>query len=186
LSYVGRHQEAIAEAERAQTLDPTSSARTVRVGMSYYRAGQYERALEHFRRALDLDPNFHLTHFGIGQVYKRQGRYEDALAEMRQTRALGMKDSLPVTGYIYAVSRRRREAQQVLDELDELSKREHVPAFHRAYMYVGLGNKERAFEWLEKAYADREWYLWLLKEERGLCGTSVRPAIYGPAPAHRP
>jgi serine/threonine-protein kinase len=164
LSYVGRHEEAIAEAERAQTLDPTSSPSVARLGMSYNFAGQYDCALEHFRTALDLDPNFHLTHFGIGQVYRRQGRYEEALAEMRQARALGMKDALPIMGLIYAVSGRRREAQQVLDELNELSKREHVPAFNRAVVYVGLGDKERAFEWLEKAYADREWYLWLLKE----------------------
>ena len=168
LSYVGRHEEAIAEAERAQTLDPTSSARTVRVGMSYYWAGQYERALEHFRRALDLDPNFHLAHFGAGLAYRGQGRYEEALAEISQARALGMNDALGVTGHIYAVSGRRREAHQLLAQLNELSKREHVSAFSRALIYVGLGDKERAFEWLERAYTNREWYLWLLKEEKGV------------------
>ena len=76
-----------------------------------------------------------------------------------------MKDAIAVTGHIYAVSGRRREAHQVLAELDQLSKREYVPAFHRAYIYIGLGDKERAFEWLETAYKDREWYLWLLKQE---------------------
>jgi DNA-binding winged helix-turn-helix (wHTH) protein/TolB-like protein/Flp pilus assembly protein TadD len=165
LSNVGRHEEAIAEAERAQTLDPASSTSVGRVGMTYYFAGQYDRALEHFRRALDLDPNDHVAHFDTGLVYQRQGKYEEALAAMRRARALGMKDAIAVTGHIYAVSGRRREAHQVLAELDQLSKREYVPAFHRAYIYIGLGDKERAFEWLEKAYKDREWYLWLLKQE---------------------
>ena len=79
-----------------------------------------------------------------------------------------MKDAFSATGHIYAVSGRRREALQVLAELDQLSKREYVPAFHRAYIYTGLGDKERAFEWLERAYNDREWYLWLLEQETGV------------------
>jgi len=168
LSNVGRHDEAIAEAERAQALDPASSTSVGRVGMTYYFARQYDRALEHFQRALDLDPNDHVAHFDIGLVYERQGKYEQALAEMRRARALGMKDAYSVAGHIYAISGRRREAQQVLAELDQLSKQEYVPAFHRAYIYIGLGDKERAFEWLEKAYEDREWYLWLLKQETGV------------------
>jgi DNA-binding winged helix-turn-helix (wHTH) protein/TolB-like protein/Tfp pilus assembly protein PilF len=166
LSCLGRHDEAIAEGERAQTLDPLSPGTNASLGTRYYLAGQYNRALEQYRKTLALDPNFSLAHFCIGLVYGRQGRYEEALAEMRQARALGMKGAQGLIGYIYAVSGRRHEAQQVLDELNELSKREHVSAFNRAHVYVGLGDKERAFEWLEKAYADREWYLWLLKEEK--------------------
>jgi tetratricopeptide (TPR) repeat protein len=166
LSFLGRHDEAIAEAERAQTLDPLSTGTNASLGTSYYLAGQYNRALEQYRKALALDPNFPLAHFCIGLVYGRQGRYEEALVEMRQARALGMKDAQGLIGYIYAVSGRRREAQQVLDELNEVSKRENVSAFNRAQLYVGLGDKERAFEWLEKAYADREWQLWLLQEEK--------------------
>jgi DNA-binding winged helix-turn-helix (wHTH) protein/TolB-like protein/Flp pilus assembly protein TadD len=168
LSNVGRHEEAIAEAERAQTLDPASSTSVGRVGMTYYFAGEYDRALEHFYRALDLDPNDHVAHFDIGLVYERQGKYEQALTEMRRARALGMKGAYSVAGHIYAVSGHRREAQQVLAELQQLSNREYVPAFYRAYIYIGLGDKERAFEWLEKAYKDREWYLWLLKQETGV------------------
>jgi DNA-binding winged helix-turn-helix (wHTH) protein/TolB-like protein/Flp pilus assembly protein TadD len=168
LSNVGRHEEAIAEAERAQTLDPASSTSVGRLGMTYYFAGQYDRASEYFRRALDLDPNDHVAHFDAGLVYQRQGKYEEALTEMRRARALGMKDAFSVTGHIYAVSGRKREAHQVLAELDQLSKREYVPAFHRAYIYIGLCDNERAFEWLEKAYKDREWYLWLLKQETGV------------------
>jgi len=168
LSNVGRHEESISEANLAQTLDPASSTSIGRVGMSYYFAGQYDRALEQFRRALELDPDDHVAHFDTALVYERRGRYEEALAETHKAIALGMKDALAVTGHIYAVSGRRREAQQVLAELDRLSKREHVPAFHRAFIYIGLGDKERAFEWLEKAYTDREWYLWLLNQERGV------------------
>jgi DNA-binding winged helix-turn-helix (wHTH) protein/TolB-like protein/Flp pilus assembly protein TadD len=167
LSYVGRNEEAIAEAERAQALDPASSSSVWRLGVSYNFAGQYDRALEQFRKALDLNPNFHPAHFDLGLVYKEQGRYEEALAELRQARVSGRNDALAVMGYIYAVSGRRREALQVLDELNELAKREHVTAFQRAYIYAGLDDKERAFEWLEKAYTDREWYLLLLKKERG-------------------
>jgi DNA-binding winged helix-turn-helix (wHTH) protein/TolB-like protein/Tfp pilus assembly protein PilF len=166
LSCLGRHDEAIVEAERAQRLDPLSLGTNAGLGTRYYFAGRYNRAIEQYRKTLAIDPNFPLAHFCIGLVFERQGRYEEALAEARQARALGMKAASALIGYIYAVSGRRREARQVLDELNELSKREHVPAFARAYIYVGLGDKERAFELLEKAYADREWQLWLLKEEK--------------------
>jgi DNA-binding winged helix-turn-helix (wHTH) protein/tetratricopeptide (TPR) repeat protein len=168
LSYWGRHDEAIAEAERAQTLDPLSLGIITGVGTRYYFAGQHDRALEQYGRALDLDPNFPLAHFCIGLVYERQRKYEEAIAEMRQARALGMNDAGALIGYIYAVSGRRREAQRILDELNKSSERERVTAFARALIYVGLGDKERAFEWLEKAYANREWHLWMLKERTGL------------------
>jgi tetratricopeptide (TPR) repeat protein len=168
LSCLGRHDEAIAEVKQAETLDPLSPGTITSVGTTYYFARQFDRALEQYRRALDLDPNFPLAHFCNGLVYERQRKYEDALVEMRQAKALGMKDASALIGYIYAVSGRRREAQQVLDKLNELPEHEHVSAFARALIYVGLCDKERAFKWLEKAYADREWHLWLLKEEAGL------------------
>ena len=67
-----------------------------------------------------------------------------------------MNDALGVTGHIYAVSGVKAEAQQVLTQLNELSKREHISAFSRAIIYVGLGDKERAFEWLgESVYRSR-------------------------------
>jgi tetratricopeptide (TPR) repeat protein len=149
-------------------LDPLSLGIITGVGTRYYSAGQYDRALERYRRALDLDPNFPLAHFCAGLVYERQRKYEEALAEMRQAKALGMKDALALIGYIFAVSGRRGEAQLVLDELNESSGPQRVSAFARALIHVGLGDKETAFEWLEKAYLDREWQLRMLKERTGL------------------
>ena len=70
---------------------------------------------------------------------------------------------LAALGHAYAVSGRRAEARQALDELVARSRRRHVPAYTIAAIYAGLGDKDQAFAWLEKAFADRAWYMTSLK-----------------------
>jgi tetratricopeptide (TPR) repeat protein len=91
--------------------------------------------------------------------------YREALTELERARAI-LRDSaevLSLIGYTYAVSGRRPEAQQVLHEFDRLSKQRYVSPYHMAMIYAGLGERDKAFGWLEKAYEDREGRMTILK-----------------------
>ena len=84
--------------------------------------------------------------------------YEEAITEYERTISLfGKSPELSAhLGYVCAVSGRREAAQKVLDELEELSNRDYVPSYYRALIYVGLDEKEHAFEWLEKAHQEHD------------------------------
>ena len=145
---VGRTRDALAEAERALELDPLSLIVNRNLAYTYVLVGDYERAIEQFLHTLELDPDFPLTQSYLAVTYARQGDYEKALA------VIAPSDS--AAPWLYAEAGKRDEALRLLDELAERSKREHVASMPRARAYAVLGDDERAFEWLERAYEDRE------------------------------
>ena len=166
LSCVGRHEEAIAEAQRAQELDRLSLNGTQNLGHIFLNARQYDRAIEQLQTVLDLDPDHGFSHFLLGMVYIHTGRHEEASAEFQQVNRLSDTvgpGAVALLGYTYAIAGQRNKAEASLGELDELATRRYVAAFPRAVIYTGLGEKERAFEWLEKAYAGRNMQLRFLK-----------------------
>ena len=167
LESVGRFEEAIAERKRAAELDPLAPFRIADVGYPYYYARRYDEAIEHYRRALDLDPNFFWSYLWIGQTRVQQGRYQEALAEINRAVALAGNQTrvIATLGHAYAVAGRKGEARQVLDQLLERSKQTYVSPYYIALIYSGLGERDQAFEWLEKAYEERESYFNLFKVE---------------------
>ncbi len=167
LEALGRFDEAIAERERAQGLDPLSAFRTADVGYPFYWAGQYDQAIEHYRRALELDPNFFWSYLWIGEAYVEKGMHEEAITEIRKAAALSAGNARvqATLGYAYAVSGRRREALGVLNELKVRSQQSYVSPYFIALIYAGLGDNDRTLDWLEKAYQERHPYLAFLKLE---------------------
>lgn len=165
LGRVGRLAESLAEMRRAQELDPLSLIASAGVGACYYMARQYDQAIEQLRKTLDLDPNFLPALIHLGLAYLQQGKYEEAIAVFQKGRILseGNEVLLSLIGHTYAVSGRKNEAKKTLEGLEELSKQGHVPTFTRAVIYIGLGDRDRAFEWLEKAYQERNMGLTFLK-----------------------
>jgi len=166
LSYMGRHDESIAEAKRAQELDPLSIIINNDLGQVLYYARQYDRAIEQLQKVLELDPDFIIAHFFLAFLYAQKAMYEEAIAEVQKAMNLsGGGDLLMVAqlGTIYSSSGRRDEAKKVLDELYQLSKQRYVSPFYIALIYVGLRQKNQAFEWLEKAYEERDHWLETLK-----------------------
>ena len=156
LALMGRFDEAIAEAKRALELDPLSLNINWFLGLVYIFARQYDQAIEQYRKALELDPNFFMLHAFLGIAYVHKSMYKEGIAEFEKAVAISPSNlSLSFLGYGYAAAGRRVEAQKVLDKLNELSKRKYVPALHRAIIYAGLVEKDKAFEWLEKAYEER-------------------------------
>src|SRR5207249_2098187 len=143
--------------------DPLSIAISLRLGWPYFLMRRYDEAIEHFCKAIDMEPNYWLAHLCLGQVYERKSMYEEAIEEIQKARSLNSLNTiLGILGHAYAGSGKRAEAQKVLGELKEMSKRGYVSPFFIALIHVGLGEKEQAFECLEKALEDRsEWMTWL-------------------------
>jgi tetratricopeptide (TPR) repeat protein len=114
-------------------------------------------ALKQLRKTLELDPNYSLANWYLGWVYEQQGKYAEALEAMRsaQEPLKGNTALVADIGHVYAASGDKQAALKVLGQLNESSRRTYVSPFELAVIYVGLGRKNEALQWLEKAYADR-------------------------------
>jgi tetratricopeptide (TPR) repeat protein len=156
LGFTGRLEEAIAEDKRALELDPLSVVINAYMGRKFYNAQQYDQAIEQERKTLELDPNFMVAHNFIGSAYVQKSMRKVGIAEFEKALAISPGDALSLgeLGSAYAVSGRRTEAQKVLDKLNGLSKQKYAPAMRRVMVFVGLGDKDMAFKWLEKAYEE--------------------------------
>jgi TolB-like protein/Tfp pilus assembly protein PilF len=154
---LGRFEEGIAEVKRSVELDPLSLINNRVLGQAFYDARQYDRAIEQFRKTIELDPNFPGGHVLLGEVYVHKSMYKEGIAEIQKELMIlpNSTGALSELGYAYALDGRRSEAQKVLDQLNERSKQKYVSAVTRAIIYTGLGEKDKAFEWLEKSYEER-------------------------------
>jgi eukaryotic-like serine/threonine-protein kinase len=152
LTWMGRAEESLVEVRRALELDPVSLAINTSLGTRLYYARQYDQALEQFQKTLKLDPNFFNTRVELAAVYVEKGMHEQALAELARSRS--REAALPSVGYVYARSGRRSEAESVLAELKELSKKRYVSPVDVAAIYAGLGERDQAFAWLGKGSAE--------------------------------
>jgi serine/threonine protein kinase/Tfp pilus assembly protein PilF len=158
LSAIGRNDEAIAEAKRGLEIDPLSPLRVAIVAYYYLHARQYDQAIELYRKALEMDPNYAWAHANLGRAYVQKGMHKEAVAELQKATALNpqLRGKFEAAlGYAYAVSGKKAEAKKILGELNERAKQSHIEPVNFAIIYTGLGDKDRAFEWLEKAYKDR-------------------------------
>ena len=167
LGALGRSEEALAEARHAQELDPVSPAVDHYIAVQLCLARQFDQAIEQCRKTQEMDPNFPPTYYVLGQAYAANGMHREALAEYQRYSMLsrGNPLSLSVLGYAYGLLRERTEAIRVLDELRAASKQRYVSAVSFARIYVGLGEKDQAFAWLERAYEERSTHLAHLKTE---------------------
>ena len=168
LGYMGRHQESIAEAKRAQELDPLSLPISTYLGAIFYWAHNYDQAIEQLKKTLEMDPQFFLARFYLAFAYIQKKMYKEATAEAHKAINLSGGHNLPFLvwlGIVYSFSGKKDEAKKVLSKLSELSKDNYVSPFFTALVYVGLGMKDQAFKWLKKAYDERDHWMILLKVE---------------------
>jgi serine/threonine-protein kinase len=158
LSALCRFPEALIEAECARQLDPLSLIINRDVGLIYYYARQPERAIQQYRATLELDPNFASAHQALGRAYLAKDMTDEAIAEIRKAvrlsgRSVTMRAAL---AHACAATGNRREATKILRELMERAQEAHVPSTTIAVVYSGLGDKDKAFEWLERAYNEHD------------------------------
>jgi tetratricopeptide (TPR) repeat protein len=117
---------------------------------------------------LELNPNFWGVHWGLGHVYRANGDYKQAIAAFQ--RSVDAKGGhllpLPELGHTWGVMGKRKQAQAVLDQLDEFSDSGYVSPYYYATVHAGLDDADQVFEWLEKAYRQRSRSLAWIKVAR--------------------
>ena len=157
LSSLGRHQEALAEAERAATLDPLSRVISVDKAGVLIRARRYDEAVTELRSTLDFDPSFPPAHNYLAWAYLVKKMHVEAVAEAETAVRMGGRSfGMGRLAYAYALSGQRDSALQVIRQLTDRLRHENVASFQFALAYLGLGETDQAFAWLEKSAEMRE------------------------------
>jgi eukaryotic-like serine/threonine-protein kinase len=168
LMIMGRLDEAAVEIRRASELDPLSPIINADLSAPLFFARQYDQAIESLRKTLAMDPNFALAHGRLGYAYEYKGMYEEAIAEYQRMIELSGSsadnpNNLATLAVAYAASGRRDQSRDILNRLKERSQGEYVSPSEIAEIHAALGEKDQAFEWLEKAYEVRSSGLRFLK-----------------------
>ena len=165
LSEMGRHEQALAEIGTAKELDPLSTSTSLGLGWAFYYARQFDGAIEQCRKVLDLDPHSMSARDCLASAQLRSAAYDQAVAEFRNLVSASGDDTLRLAslGSAYAVSGKKIQAQRVIEQLNGASKIHYVPEYLWTTIYAALGEKEKAFLWLERAYTEHDSYLVRLK-----------------------
>lgn len=159
-----RFDEAIAEAKRAQELEPLSFIASSHLAWILYISGQPDRSIAECKRMLALAPNFFPAHRYLGLAYEQKGMHQKAIAEFQRGLQLsGSPLMLALLGHAQAVSGNKSEARKILGELQDLRSRRYVSPSTVAAIHAALGEKDEAFNWLERAYEERDVWLMNLK-----------------------
>ena len=158
LTAMGRIDEAVAQLKRAQELEPLSLLTQAAAARPYYNGRRYDEAIAQARRALEIDSTFSRAHYWLGMSFAQLGRPEEAIREFEET--LRRAGPTPVyraaAAYAHALVGDRRRAHQMLRELEQEAKTRPVSPVEIAVVHVGLGQREQCFEWLGRAFEQRD------------------------------
>ena len=154
LDDLGRTEESIVEYKKAQELEPLSLIISINLAETYLRRGDVTAAVQQCQRAIDLDPNWYYAHQQLGLTYLKQGLNAEALAEAEKGVEMSKGFSVPLgnLGYVYSQMGKRQEALAVIEELKGKYEKQQANGYDIARTYVGLGENDLAFEWLEKDF----------------------------------
>ena len=157
LAMLGQNAEAIAEVEKAASLDPLSLIVSTDLAEELLVAHRYDQAVKQTRKTINLDPFFAPAHFVLGEVFVQKHMHKEAVAELQKAIELspGSTAFTANLAYAYAVAGKRDEAVKILNDLKNRSQNSFSNAPEIALVYVGMGDKDQAMVWLEKAYAER-------------------------------
>ena len=135
--------------------------------MAYLSAGKYDEAIEQEKKTLELNPKAAGAYWIRGMAFQQKKLFGDAINDYRHALELspGNPNFLAALGHVYASSGNTSAAQNILDTLFALNKKEHVSPFFIALVYTGLNDKEKGLEWLEKAYEEKSGSVRYLKME---------------------
>ena len=167
LSSMGRSSEALDEVKRARELDPLNAIISGAEGQFLIHAGRNDDALASLRKTIEFDPNFWFAHMFASDAYSQKGMFTEAIAEARKATELSGANShtLASLGYALAKSGKQEEARSVLEGLLKQSTERQVSAHNVAVIYNGLGERDEAMAWLERAFEQRDPRMVFLKVE---------------------
>jgi len=153
----GRIEESLKQSKRAVELSPFDFLMNIHLAWHYLNARQYDQALDQVQKATEMDKRSEGTWFGL--ILEQKGRYAEAIAVFQKLLEASPSGGSSITkanlAHVYAVSGNPQAAQRIIAELQEQSKSNYVSAFDIALIHVGLGEKDQAFAWLDKAYEER-------------------------------
>ena len=161
---MARHEEAMVRMRKSQDLDPLSLIISVAVGWALYHARRYDEAIEQLRRTVDLDPNYPVTHWILGLLLRKTGRYEEAITSGQKAVQLSGGSPLMRAALAHSLGTAGRtgEARQILDDLKTLARHKYVAPYFFAGIHIGLGEKERAIEYLQHSHEEHShWLIYL-------------------------
>jgi serine/threonine protein kinase/Tfp pilus assembly protein PilF len=188
LMTMGRHEEAMVRIKKSQNLDPLSLIISVAVGWALYHARRYDEAIEQLRRTVDLDPNYPVAYWILGLLLRKARRYESAISEGEKGVMLSGGSPLMRAALAHSLGAagRTAEARQILDDLTELAKQRYVAPYFFAGIHIGLGENDRAMDYLQKCYEEHShWLIYLhldpsmddLRSHRGFQDLSRRVGL---------
>jgi len=161
---LGRVADSLVESQRAIQVAPVDPLINVHLAWHYLYARNYNEAIEQSRRVQRMDlPPYGAYLFG-GWALEQQGKFSEAIDWFKKGIVLSghVSHCRSALGHAYGLSGDKAHARQVLDELNALSTRQYVPSYDIAIVYLGLGYKEEAYRWLEKAFDERSaWMVYL-------------------------
>ena len=167
LTALGDLDQAIAERKRAVSIEPKSPLLNAALGEAYYQARRFSDSIGPNHQALSIDPHYADAIINIGRAYEQMGMYPQAQQAYQSILAFAPHDPalLALLGHLYAVSGQQTAARKIISQLQEMSGNRYVPSLYVALIYIGLGDNNQAFAWLDKAYEERCEYLVYLPTE---------------------
>jgi tetratricopeptide (TPR) repeat protein len=177
LAVTGRRTEALAEIAKIDQLDYGFSS-AMAESATYYQLRDYPDLIEASKRGLLVDPKDWSHHYNLGVGYEGRGKVQEAIPEYQK--AIEMSDGLPgptvALARTYSAVGRKAEAEKILRDLERKSKGTSASLYTMATIYAGLGENDKAFEFLEKAYSEKSLDIsWSLKSDPQLDGLRPDP-----------
>ncbi len=169
LDSAGQPDQAVAEVKRVAVEHPASVVINAEVGCSSYYAHRYDEAIIDLQQTLEMDPNFAPAYYNLGRAYGQKRMYKEAINSLTKAKALSPTTPYMIAelGYAYAASGNKAAALDILRDLEKGSATRYVDAYLMAVIYIGLGDRDRALNELEKAFQTRStWMIWLKVEPK--------------------
>ncbi len=156
LAFTGRHEEALGEIIIAHRLDPISPVVNANLGLRLAEIGRADEGVEYLKKSVELEPDYGQGHTHLGAVYISQSKYDMGIPELKRgLEIMGTTWNKAFLAYAYAMSGDRWKAEELLSEIEQASTEGFVPSAAKAVVYYALGDKNKAFQLVEKALEER-------------------------------
>ena len=166
LAAMGQFEESISLSKKAVQLEPSLGYK-IGLGSMYYFAHDFETLKNLMKEAISEDPNFAQSYDWLGMAYILLEEIDNSIEVYEKSTALSgrLAEILGGLGHAYGIAGREKEAKEILDELNNYTLKYFIPPVQIAFVYAGLGDNDKVFEMLERAYKERSWELIFMREE---------------------
>jgi tetratricopeptide (TPR) repeat protein len=163
---MGQFEESISLSKKAVQLEPTSGYK-IGLGSMYYFAQDFETLKKEMKDVISEDPDFAQAYDWLGMAYILLEEFDNSIEVYEKSAALSgrLAEILGGLGHAYGIAGRKNEAKKILDEMLDYTLKYHIPPIQIAFVYAGLGDDDKVFGMLERAYKERSWELIFMREE---------------------